>query len=187
MNSAFNNPLCSLWSSFLTMGIFLVLLGSLAITGAFITTLATVFFLGLILTAGGLSYIVHAFWTPEWKGLFSQLFVGILSVISGWLMLTNPQIGAASITFLLALFFLASGLFKITTALLVESDHRGWLLFNGLITLILGILIFVQWPASSLWIIGMFIGIDLIFGGWANIMYALSLKKRCSLGVQGVQ
>ncbi len=173
------HPTCSLWSSFLTVGIFLVLLGSLALSSAFITTIATVFFFGVVLFAGGISYILHALWTKEWKNFFTQFFIGTLAAISGWLMVTNPQIGAASLTLLLSLFFLASGVFRIVDAVSHQTQYRGWLILNGLVTFILGLLIFLQWPTSSLWIIGLFIGIDLIFGGWTNIMYGLLQRKQC--------
>lgn len=175
-----NNP-CSLWSSFLTIGIFLVILGTLALSSAFFTTLATVFFLGLLLFAGGVSYIIHSFWTPDWKNFFIQFFLGALSAVAGWLMVLNPATGAVSLTLLLGSFFIASGIFKTFAALSTHLEHKGWFIFNGVITLLLGILVLLQWPASSLWIIGLFIGIDLIFGGWTNIMYGLMLRKRCSL------
>lgn len=183
MNDNLSTNLCRYWSSFITMGIFLVILGSLAISSVTITTLVTVFFLGALLVAGGLSYVIHALWTTDWKNFFAQSFIGLLAVIAGILMLTNPHIGAASLTLVLAFFFVASGGFRIMNALFTEVPHRLLLIISGIASLLLGIIITSQWPTSSLWTIGIFIGIDMIIGGWINIMYGLALRKRCSLEI----
>ena len=175
------NQLCSKWSSFLALGIALIALGTIALGSAFWTTLATVWLLGIVLGAGGIAQVVHSFYTPEWKGFLAQLFLGILATVVGWLMITNPILGAASLTLLLASLFIASGLFRIATSLFGSVEHWGWLLLNGIITLALGILILAQWPQASLWVIGLFIAVDLIFAGWANVILSFSLRKRCSL------
>lgn len=175
------SPLCSRWSSFLLVGIFLTILGALALSSVFVTTIATVLFLGALITAGGISLLIHAFWAPEWRGFFAQLITGILSAVVGWLMITHPAIGALSITILLAALFIASGLFRIVGALTLDIENWGWMLVNGLVTLALGILIFAQWPEASLWVIGLFIGIDLLFSGWTNVLMGLMLRKKCAL------
>ncbi len=180
MNSM-DTRLCSRWSSFLLMGSFLIILGTLALSSVFMTTFASVMFFGVILAAGGLAYVFHAFWASEWKGFFGQLFLGILSAVIGWLMITNPAAAAMALTLLLAGFFLISGLFKTATALMVRVENWGWMLANGLITLALGILILAQWPSTALWVLGLFIAIDLLFSGWSNIMLAVTLRKACTL------
>ena len=145
------NPLlCRKWGSFLALGAILVVLGTLALGSAFWTTFASVVLLGAILVGAGIAQIVHAFWAPEWKGFFAELLLGILSMVVGGLMIANPVLGAVTLTLLLATLFIASGLFRIATALFGHIEHWGWLLINGIITLALGILILVQWPAGSL-------------------------------------
>jgi len=171
--------LCSKWGSFLGVGIVLVLLGALALLSVFFTTLASVVLLGVILVGAGIAQFIHAFWAPEWKGFFVELFLGILSAVVGGLMVMNPVIGAIALTLMLASYFIASGLFRIATALFSHIEHWGWLLFNGIITLILGILLIMQWPMSSLWVLGTFIGIDLILSGWSNIFFSFTLRKQC--------
>jgi len=76
----------------------------------------------------------------------------------------------------MAMFFMIAGLFRIVTALLMRYPHWGWVLLNGLITFVLGVLIWRQMPGAALWIIGMFVGIDLIFVGWSWVMLALALR-----------
>ncbi len=173
------NPLCDKWGSFLTIGIVLIMLGTIALSSAFITTIASVFIFGLLLAAGGIAQVIHAFWAPEWKGFFVELLVGILSGVTGWLMIMYPVTGAASLTLMLASLFVAVGLFRISTALFTSVEHWGWLLFAGIVTLALGILILAQWPAASLWVIGTFIAVELIFSGWSYVMFGFGLRKYC--------
>ncbi len=163
------------------MGIALIVLGTIALSSAFITTMATVMLFGALMVAAGIAQLVHAFYTAEWKGFFGYTVLGILGAVVGWLMLTHPMIGAVSLTLLLATFFITSGLFKIASALMHEMEHRWLMLLSGAITLLLGILVFAQWPGSSLWIIGLFIAIDMIFTGWTYVMYSFMLRKGCSL------
>ncbi len=175
------HPLCDKWGSFLTIGIVLILLGTVALGSAFITTMATVFLFGLLLAGGGIAQVVHAFWAPEWKGFFIELLVGILSAVVGWLMVVNPVTGALSLTLVLATLFIAVGLFRISTALFTSIEHWGWILLAGIVSLALGILILAQWPAASLWVIGLFIAIELIFSGWSYVVLSFGLRKYCSI------
>lgn len=175
----FTPRVCKKWNSFLLTGFFLVILGTIALSSAFWTTMASVMLFGILFVAGGLANILHAFWASEWKGFFAQLIVGILSAVVGWLIVTNPGIGAASITLLFAVFFTAAGLFKIAAALLSKVEQWGWMLFSGIITLGLGLLILAQWPSSALWVLGLFIAIDLLVAGWSHIMYSLTVRKVC--------
>lgn len=175
------SPLCSRTGSFLLIGIALIVFGTIALSSAFITTMATVMLFGVLMVAAGIAQIVHAFYTAEWKGFFGYAVLGILGAVVGWLMLTNPLVGAVSLTLLLATFFIASGLFKITSALMHDMEHKGWFILSGVVSLALGLLVFAQWPASSLWIIGLFIAIDMIFSGWTYVMFSFMLRKRCAL------
>lgn len=179
--------LCSKWISFLLSGFLLTILGTIALSSTFWTTMVTVLFLGILLVAAGIVNVLHSFWATEWQGFFTQLIVGILSGIVGWLVLTNPAIGAASLTMLFAVFFVAAGLFKIAGALLLDIEEWGWLLVSGMVTLGLGLLILAQWPSSALWVIGMFLGIDLIVSGISFIMYSLRLRKSCKIRRQHTQ
>ncbi len=98
---------------------------------------------------------------------------GILSTVMGFLLISDAAAGAAVITIILATYFLISGFFRLTFALAhPRLPHRGSLLLSGVITLFLGILITVHWPSSALWVIGTFIGVDLIFYGFSMIFLA---------------
>ena len=80
------------------------------------------------------------------------------------------------LTLVVALFLLISGLFRIVASLMLQFHDWGWVLLNGIVTLLLGLLIYKHWPADGLWVIGLFVGIDMIFNGWAWIMLSLGLR-----------
>ena len=80
-------------------------------------------------------------------------------------------------TLIIAIFLIISGIFRIVSALSERFTGWGWVLLNGGVSLLLGLLIYKQWPLSGLWVIGLFVGIDLIFNGWAWIMLSLAMRK----------
>jgi uncharacterized membrane protein HdeD (DUF308 family) len=142
-----------------------------------VATIATVALFGWLLLIGGILSLVHAFMRRRWGGFFLELFAGILYGLVGLMMLFNPVASAEALTLLIAVFLMVGGVFRIVTALSVRFHHWIWLLLNGVISLLLGVLIWRQWPASGLWVIGLFIGIDLIFYGWSLIMLGLTVKS----------
>lgn len=173
--------LCERWSSFFLAGAVLAILGVLALSSIFITTMATVLFLGVLLVAAGITLLIHSFYTSEWRGFFGELILGLISMMVGWLLISNPALGAVSLTLVLGSYFIASGIFKTISSLFIHVEHWGWLLLNGVVSFALGILILAQWPAASLWILGLFVGIDLLMSGWTSIIYGFMLRKRCHL------
>jgi len=108
------------------------------------------------------------------------LLSGVLYVVVGFMVLGNPAAGATVLTLLIALFFLIAGAFRIIVALTMRFPEWHWLLANGAITLLLGLLIWKQWPSSALWVIGLFIGIELIFTGSAWVMLSLAARRLVS-------
>ncbi len=164
------------WGWLLALGIFSIILGLLALgSSAFFTVVSMIFF-GWILLIMGILEVVHSFWQRHWGGFFLYLLNGILAGVVGVIMIGNPAGSALILTLLLAMFFMVAGLFRIITALSMRFPSWEWRLFNGVITLLLGILLWAQWPLSGLWAIGMFIGIDLIFSGWSSVMLALTAR-----------
>lgn len=161
------------------------MLGTIALTSVFWTTMASVILFGALLVAAGSATVVNSFFTADWKGFFAELIAGILAAVVGWIIVMNPILGATTLTFLLAVYFAVSGLIKISGALIHHLEHWGWLLLNGVVTLALGLMILAQWPTASLWVLGMFLAIDLIVSGWTAIMLSLAVRKTCKL--QGQQ
>ena len=160
----------------LGLGIVLILVGTLALGAAVFATIASVIFFGWLLLVAGAIEVGYAFSQPKWGGLILHVVNGVLGVVAGFILVLHPAAGALTLTLLMAMFFMIAGLFRIVTALLMRYPHWGWVLLNGLITFVLGVLIWRQMPGAALWIIGMFVGIDLIFVGWSWVMLALALR-----------
>ena len=120
--------------------------------------------------------IAQAVMVGHWAGFFQRLVAAILFGIAGLLLVTRPVKSAEVLTIFMAMFFLVGGLFQIVGSIAVALPGWGWEVADGLITLVLGLLVLAEWPASGLWVIGLFIGIDLIFYGGAWIALALSLR-----------
>ena len=164
------------WGWLLALGIVSIILGILALFSSVFFTVASMLFFGWILVIIGILEMVHSFWNRHWGGFFLHLFSGILAFVAGVIMIGNPAGSAVILTLMMAMFFMVAGLFRIITALAMRFPSWRWRLFDGIITLLLGILLWAQWPFSGLWAIGMFIGIALIISGWSSVMLALAAR-----------
>jgi uncharacterized membrane protein HdeD (DUF308 family) len=165
------------WGWLLALGILMIILGALAIGAPVVATIAFQFALGWILVIGGIAQGVHAFMAQGWQGFLFELLSAILYLVVGVLLLVNPVEGALALTVVLAVFLIVDGIFRIIMAMRLR-DHRGWgwLLASGIMSLILGVLIWAEWPASGLWVIGLLVGIQLLFTGWSLVMLALAAR-----------
>ena len=168
------NELRQSWGWYLIFGIVLIVLGTIALGSSLLMTIASVFFFGWILIVGGIMEVVHAFWHKRWAGFFLDLLTGILYVVAGWMIMSNPKESALLLTLVIAMFLVFEGVFRIVAALVVRYPHWGWLLFNGVISLLLGVMIWRQWPYSGLWVIGLFVGIEMLLNGWSLVMLSLA-------------
>lgn len=169
------------WCWFLALGIAMVVFGTIAIGSACIATVATTWLFGFLLLAGGISEIVSSFWAGRWSGTLTHLLIGILYAVVGLMIVDHPANAAVQLTLIIAIFLVFSGIFRIVFALSERFTGWGWVLLNGAVSLLLGMLVYKQWPASGLWIIGLFVGIELIFNGWAWIMLSFGLKQAPSI------
>jgi len=165
------------WWAFLALGIALAVIGTICIVHPFFASLASVVFLGFLLLAGGIAQIVSSFWAGKWSGMLMHLMVGVLYGIVGFMIIDAPAENTLLLTKVLAIFLIVIGVLDILSALIQRFHGWGWVLLNGGITLLLGLLINRQWPSSALWVIGLFVGIEMIFNGWGWIMLALGLKS----------
>ena len=162
------------WGWLLALGILMIILGVVAMAAPVVATIAIQVMLGWLLVISGIAEGIHAFMVKEWRGFLLELLSAVLYLGVGLLLLVDPLKGALALTLILAVFLLVEGIFKIITALRVR-DHRGWgwLLASGIVSVVLGVLIWKQWPTSGLWVIGLLVGIQLLFTGWSLVMLAL--------------
>jgi uncharacterized membrane protein HdeD (DUF308 family) len=165
------------WGWLLAMGIISVVLGTIGLGMTFALTLASILFFGvLILVDGGLQFF-QAFKCKGWKGVSWHVIIALLYVVAGIAIVKNPLFASAVLTLVLAWTIIAVGIVRSVIAF----QHRGtggwvWALLGGIVSILLGIMILAEWPVSGMWIIGLFVAIELIFNGWSQIMLALAAK-----------
>jgi len=169
-------PLTSPWM--LGLAAVLMLLGALATALSVTATLMSVLFVGCLLLGAGVMEAISGFRDPEWGGLLLHVVNGVLSVIAGILTVMHPGLGALFLTLMLAIFFVIVGLVRLVISTAAELPHRAWIALSGLIALALGLLVWSELPEGAVWMIGMFVGIDLMFAGWAWLMRGLMLRRR---------
>jgi uncharacterized membrane protein HdeD (DUF308 family) len=163
------------WVWYLVLGIVLLIAGCAAIAFPYVSTIAAKLALGWIFLVSGIFMIIHAFSAGAWRGLLFNLLIGILYVIAGGYLAFFPLTGILTLTILVAALFLADGVLEVLMAFRIRP-HRGWgwVLVSGLVAIAAGILIALQLPYSATWVIGVLVGIKMIFAGWSFIALALS-------------
>jgi uncharacterized membrane protein HdeD (DUF308 family) len=171
------------WGWFVALGIALVILGAICILGEVETTLITVIVLGWFLLISGIIALVHAFRTRTWSGFFLYLLSAVLRAFTGYLLIRYPLIGALSLTLLLASLFIVGGIFRLVGAASLRFPRWGWTAASGAIALLLGIMLLTQLPTSSLWFLGLAVGIDLVFEGSGLIALGTALRARATAPV----
>jgi uncharacterized membrane protein HdeD (DUF308 family) len=165
------------WGWLLALGILMVVLGTIALFIMPAATIGTVLVLGWLLVISGVIEAVHAFRVRKWGGIFLHLIGGILGVLIGLLIVTHPVAGALAWTLLFASFFTVIGIFRLIAAIRLKFPNWGWAAFDGTITLLLGIILWVDWPWSGLWYLGLAVGVSLILRGWSYVMFALAVHN----------
>lgn len=167
------------WRKFFMWGVVLVILGVVAISATTMSTLISMIFLGSLLLIGGVVLIIDAFtfWWSKWSGFFLVLILGVLYFAVGMMLIKNPMLASVSLTLFLGVFYLFAGIFRIIYSLFTRIPSWGWGFFSGFISLLLGALILSNWPQSGMFIIGLFIGIDLLVMGWSYIMTSLAARS----------
>jgi uncharacterized membrane protein HdeD (DUF308 family) len=170
----------SSWS--IVWGIALIVFGVLAIGSPFIAAVAVSVLIDWLIIFAGVVHLVLAFHSHRAGSLIWKLLVGLAYVFMGTYLLMHPVLGVASLTLLLASLFLVEGALNIVLFFQMRSTQgSGWMLFDGIVTLLLAGLIWAQWPSSSLWAIGTLVGVSMIISGTARVMMSLGVRKALSL------
>jgi uncharacterized membrane protein HdeD (DUF308 family) len=171
------------WWCLLLLGILLVVGGMAAIVYPCYTSVGVVVFFGAVLMVSGIATIISAFWAGRWGGFFVQILVGLLYAVAGYVITDAPLESTALMTLMLAGFFVVAGGFRIVTALVDKYPQWGWALLNGIVTLLVGLVIFRSFrlfpdePDKIFWIIGLLVGVELLFNGWTWIMLSIAVKR----------
>jgi len=165
------------WGWLLSLGIVLVILGTIAMIITPAATIATVLILSWLLVFSGIAETIYAFRVHRWGGLFLHLISGLLGIFIGLLAVTHPVAGALVWTLLFASFLTVVGVFRLIAAISLKFPNWGWAVLDSAITLALGILLWAEWPWSGLWFLGVALGVSLVFRGWSYIMFALAIRS----------
>jgi uncharacterized membrane protein HdeD (DUF308 family) len=159
-------------------GVLLIVLGMLAVASPLIAAVAVNVVIAWLIVLAGVVHLIVAFHTREAGRFVWRLLVGLAYVASGVYLIARPAVGVASLTLLLASLFLVEGILNIAMFFQARSvQGSGWVLFDGLITLLLGLMIGLQWPSSSAWAIGTLVGVSMIISGIARVMVSLAIRK----------
>ncbi len=166
------------WRWLLGVGIVWVVLGTFALIMPLAAGLAVELVLGAVLTLGGISQCIHGFSHRAWHGSGSQILGGLLATVAGLLLLFFPMSGVMTLTLLLSMFFIFSGAIRLFLSTRLKGlSGSGLMMTSSILGIVIGILILVGWPTSSMWAIGVLAGIELIFSGFALASFSLALRK----------
>jgi uncharacterized membrane protein HdeD (DUF308 family) len=162
-------------------GVLLICLGVLAIGSPLIAAVAVNVLVAWLLLLAGLVHVIVAFHAREAGSVIWRLLVGLAYICFGGYLIARPAVGVASLTLLLASLFLIEGIFDIVLFFAARPVMRStWFLLDGIVTLLLGAMIYMQWPSSSAWAIGTLVGVSLIFSGVTRLMMSLAVRKAAS-------
>jgi uncharacterized membrane protein HdeD (DUF308 family) len=159
-------------------GIVLIILGIIGLGAVALLSLASAIWFGAMIFVGGIVVLIDAFRHQGWKSRLWHILIGLLYVAVGVMTFVNPLVATASLTLLAGAALVATGFLRLIMAFQNrELPYWGWVAFSGVLSLLLGGMILAQWPASSLWVLGTFLAIELIFQGWAAIALARAIRS----------
>jgi uncharacterized membrane protein HdeD (DUF308 family) len=171
----------STWS--IVSGILLILFGMLAIGSPFLAAVAVNGLIAWLIVFSGIVHIVLAFRGHGAGSVIWKLLVGLAYVCFGGYLIFHPIVGVATLTLLLGSLFLIEGILDIIMFFKTRSVRgSSWMLIDGVITLLLGLMIYIHWPSSSAWAIGILVGVSMILSGVSRLMLSLATGKATSSG-----
>lgn len=165
------------WGWFVAGGIALIVLGIITIGTAVASTIVTMGFLGACLLIAGLIQIVHAFSPGKWGGFLGPFLCGFFLALSGILILRSPGASAVTLTFLLAPLLMGAGIARAFGAAAYAFPRWGVSVLSGIVTFMLGMFIWNQWPSSGLWVIGTMVGVEIVVSGIATASMGFALRS----------
>jgi uncharacterized membrane protein HdeD (DUF308 family) len=169
-------PLRAKWGWIVALGVVYLLAGFIALGSVVVATVASVFVVGVMMIIAGVAEVFSAFQIKSWGKFLLWVLLGVLYIIAGFVTFENPLLAAALLTLILGASLVASGIMRIILAFSMKQETLWiWILLSGAITLLLGLLILAHWPVSSLYILGLFLGIDLVIAGtgWIGLGFGL--------------
>lgn len=163
------------------LGVVYVIAGVIALGSVVFATVVSVFVVGIMMLIAGVAEVINAFAIKTWGKFLLWLLLGVLYIVAGFLTFDNPLLAAAVLTLLLGVALIASGIMRIVLGFSMRRGTPwGWVVFSGVVTLLLGLIILGHWPISSLYVLGILLGIDLIVAGIGWIGVGSGLRRLTS-------
>jgi len=167
------------WS--IGLSVLMIVSGLLAIAVPQVAGIAVNILVAWLLVFSGAAHLVFAWYTRTAGGMIWELLLGLLYAGTGVYLLVHPVAGLASLTLLLAIYLVAEGVLEfILSFALRPLPGSGWLILDGIITLILGVMIWRTWPNSTEWVIGTLVGVSMLFSGITRLMISMAAQKLVS-------
>jgi uncharacterized membrane protein HdeD (DUF308 family) len=171
-------PLRAKWGWIVALGVVYLLAGLVALGSVVMATVASVFLVGVMMIIAGVAEVFSAFQVKSWGKFLLWALLGVLYIVAGFVTFENPLLAAALLTLILGASLMASGVMRIILGFGMKRQSPWiWVVLSGVITLLLGLLILAHWPVSSLYILGVFLGIDLVIAGAAWIGLGFGLHR----------
>ena len=162
---------------FIAIAVVFIILGIMAIAEPAVAGLAVAILVGWLLIFGGAAHLVATFAGGGAGRVIWQVILGIIYIVGGIYFLTHPLLGLGTLTLLLAVIILMEAVLEFMAYFRARNEGgSGWMLFNALITLFLGGLIWLHWPSSSVWAIGTLVGVNLLMTGTSRLMFGLAAR-----------
>ena len=165
------------WGWFFALGFVLVLFGGAALAYPWTTAQISMMVVGWVLVFSGTVQALFALRMRGWGGVALNLLAGILEIVVGMLLVKTPAEAVIAFTLLISVYLLVGGIYRIAAALALRIPGAGWLALSGFISAVLGIGLVFDWPHSATWLIGTYVGIDLVFHGISWIVLALGVRR----------
>jgi uncharacterized membrane protein HdeD (DUF308 family) len=171
-------PLRAKWGWIVALGVVYVLAGFIALGSVVTATVASVFIVGIMMIIAGAAELINAFQIKSWGKFLIWALLGVLYIVAGFVTFENPLFAAVLLTLLLGASLVASGIVRLFLAFNMKRETPWiWVALSAVITLLLGVLILARWPINSVYILGLFLGIDLIMAGAGWIGLGLGLHR----------
>ncbi|MDE0929250.1 MAG: HdeD family acid-resistance protein [Halioglobus sp.] len=166
------------WAWMLSLGIVMVILGVIGLGMTVLFNEIVVMYFGFLLLFGSGVQLMQAFRAEAWKGRVWHVLIALVYIVGGIIAVTEPVIAGMTLALLIAWTLIVIGVLRLFMALQMRGA-AGWLwtLLGGVLSVVLGVMIINEWPQSGLWVIGLFVAIEILFAGWSQIMIALAAKN----------
>ncbi len=162
--------------------ILLIIVGFFALALPFEAGIAIAILVAVLVIVAGIAHLASTFAARTTGGFFWRLLVGCAYLIAGVYLIVHPKLSLISLTLALAILFLMEGIFHLVTFFQIrKAPGSGWILFDGIVTLILAVMIWKSWPASAVWALGTIVGINLLLSGFTRLMYSRAVNSKPKL------